>query len=86
MEFDEKVLEVFLEKQLQLFPKEVCNTREEAADFLEEIMAIVVDSVSEVWEYFEEEGLDMDGLDEQTITEADEVFEIGDGRFLIVEG
>ena len=33
-EFDEKVLDVFLEKQLQLFPEEVAATREEAKDFL----------------------------------------------------
>ena len=35
-EFDEKVLDVFLEKQLQLFPEEVAATREEAKDFLDE--------------------------------------------------
>ena len=48
-------------------------------------MAVVVNSVSEVWEYFEEEGVDMEGADENEIVEADEVFEIGDGRYLIVE-
>ena len=41
-EFDEKVLDVFLEKQLQLFPEEVAATREEAKDFLDECMAVVV--------------------------------------------
>ena len=39
-EFDEKVLDVFLEKQLQLFPEEVAATREEAKDFLDECMNI----------------------------------------------
>jgi len=28
----------------------------------------------------------MEGADEEGILEADEVFEIGDGRYLIVEG
>ena len=36
--------------------------------------------------FFEEEGIDMDGADEDEILNADEVFEIGDGRYLIVEG
>lgn len=85
MEFDQKVLKVFLNKQLQLFPQKVAETEEEAADFLEECMAVVVDSVKEVWEYFDEAGLDVEELDEQSILEAEEVFDIGDGRYLIVE-
>ena len=35
---------------------------------------------------FEEEGIDMEDADEDAILEADEVFAIGDGRYLIVEG
>lgn len=84
--FDEKVVQCFLDNQLQLYPEEVARTPEEAENFLEECMAVVVDSVREVWEFFEEEGVDMEGADEQAILEADEVFEIGDGRYLIVEG
>lgn len=49
-------------------------------------MAVVVESAEEVKEYFEEEGIDMDGADLDEILEADEVFEVGDGRYLIVEG
>ncbi|MCX4321950.1 MAG: glyoxalase [Lachnospiraceae bacterium] len=84
--FDEKVVQCFLENQLQLYPEKVAETYEEAENFLEECMAVVVDSVKEVWEFFEEEGVDMEGADEEGILEADEVFEIGDGRYLIVEG
>ncbi len=84
--FDEKVLQCFLDKQLQLYPEPVAETLEEAEDFLEECMAVVVDSVKEVWEFFEEEGVDMEGADEKEILEADEVFAVGDGRYLIVEG
>ena len=36
--------------------------------------------------YFEEEGIDVEGADGDEILEADEVFDIGDGRYLIVEG
>lgn len=85
-EFDDDVLECFLENQLQLFPERVAETLEEAAGFLEECMAVVVDSVEEVIEYFEEEGLDLDGALDDEILSADEVFDIGDGRYLIVEG
>jgi hypothetical protein len=84
--FDEKVLQCFLENQSQLYPDPVAETPEEAEAFLEESMAVVVDSVREVWEFFEEEGIDVEDADEESILEADEVFEIGDGRFLIVEG
>ncbi len=84
--YDEKVLQCFLENQSQLYPEPVAETPEEAEAFLEDCMAVVVDSVREVWEFFEEEGIDTDEADEDSILEADEVFEIGDGRFLIVEG
>lgn len=84
--FDEKVLQCFLEKQDQLFPEPVAESFEEAEDFLEECMAVVVSSVKEVWEFFEEEGVDMEGAGEEEILEAEEVFEIGDGRYLIVQG
>ena len=85
-EFDNAVLECFLEKQLQLFPEAVAQTLEEAEEFLEDCMAVVVDSVDEVLEYFEEEGIDTEEAGAEEILEADEVFDIGDGRYLIVQG
>lgn len=84
--FDEKVLQCFLENQTQLYPEPVAETPEEAEAFLEDCMAVVVDSVREVWEFFDEEGVDIEDADEDSILEAEEVFEIGDGRYLIVEG
>jgi len=84
--FDEMVVQCFLENQLQLYPEKVAETYEEAENFLEECMAVVVNSVKEVWEFFEEEGVDMEGADEEEILEAQEVFAVGDGRYLIVEG
>ena len=85
-EFDEDVLECFLENQLQLFPEKVADTLDEAEEFLEECMAVVVDSVDEVIQFFEEEGIDIEGAMDDEILSADEVFDIGDGRYLIVEG
>ena len=86
-EFDDVVLQCFLDNQSQLFPEgKVVSTLEEAESFLEECLAVVVNSVEEVWEYFEEEGIDVDGARGDEILEADEVFDIGDGRYLIGEG
>ena len=85
-EFDDDVLECFLENQLQLFPERVAENLDEAQDFLEECMAVVVDSVEEVIEFFEEEGIDTEGATDDEILSADEVFDVGDGRYLIVEG
>lgn len=84
--FDEAVLRCFLDNQSQLFPEgDVCSDLEEAEDFLEENMAVVAESIDEVMEFFEEEGLDIEDMDEDSILEADEVFDIGDGRYLIIE-
>ena len=86
-EFDDAVLQCFLDNQEQLFPEgDVASDLEEAEAFLEESLAVVVNSVEEVWEFFEEEGIDVEGADGDEILEADEVFDIGDGRYLIVEG
>lgn len=85
-EFDEAVLECFLKNQTRLFPEDVASSPEEAEAFLEDCMAVVVNSAREVFDYFEEEGIDMDGAGENEILDAAEVFDIGDGRYLIVEG
>ena len=86
-EFDDAVLKCFLDNQSQLFPEEdVASTMEEAESFLEECFAVVVNSVDEVWDYFEEEGIDMEGMEGDEILDAYEVFDVGDGRYLIVEG
>ncbi len=83
--FDDKVVSCFLDNQLQLFPEEVVETMDEAREFLEENEAYVVNSKEEILEYFEEAGIDVEDADEEEIIEADEVFDIGDGRYLIVE-
>lgn len=84
-DFDDAVLKCFLDNQSQLFPEPVADNLEEAENFLEECMAVVVGSVDEVIEYFEDAGVDMEGAMDDEILSADEVFDIGDGRYLIVE-
>ena len=85
MQYDEAVLECFLKNQGKLFPEPVADTMEEADDFLGECMAVVVNSLKEVWDYFDESGVDITEMSMEDIAEADEVFEVGDGRYLIVE-
>lgn len=85
-EFDDAVLQCFLDNQGQLFPEDVAANLEEAEAFLEECLAVVVDSIEEAWKFFEEEGIDVEDAQGDEILEADEVFDIGDGRYLIVEG
>jgi len=85
-EFDDKVLDAFLQQQDKLYPEKVAQTREEARDFLEESFAVVLSGAKEVWDYYDEEGIDPGDLTAETITQAEEVFAVGDGRYLIVEG
>ncbi len=85
-EYSEECLRTFLKDQQKLFDEPVAGTLEEAEAFLEDCMAVVVDSLDEVREYFEEEGVDVDGLGPDELEEASEVFALPDGRYLIVEG
>ncbi len=75
-----------LEKQLQLFDEPVAETLEEAEAFLEDCMAVVVDSLDEVRDYFEENGADIAEMTDDELEEASEVFPVSDGRYLVVEG
>lgn len=84
--FDDLVVKCFLDNQLQLFPEEVAETMDEAREFLEDSEAYVVDCKEDVYEYFEEAGIDTEGVDEDELLAESEVFDIGDGRYLIVEG
>ena len=85
-EFDEECLNVFLENQSQLFEEAVAETLEDAEAFLEDCMAVVVENIDEVKEFLDEEGMDIQGLSDEELEEAAEVFPIPDGRYLIVEG
>ena len=85
-EYDEEILNYFLEHQLQLFPENVAESQEEAEEFLEDCMAVVCKNIKEVREYFDEAGMDAFGMSDEELLEASEVFTVPDGRFLVVEG
>ena len=85
-EYDEDCLKAFIRNQRRLFDEPVAETLEEAEAFLEDCMAVVVDSIDEVRECLEEEGVDVEGMSAEELEEASEVFAIPGGRYLIVEG
>ena len=84
--YKKEYVQTFLEKQGQLFDEPVADDFEEAEAFLEDCMAVVVESLDEVREYFEENGMDVDGMSSEELEEASEVFPHPNGQYLIVEG
>ena len=85
-EYDEEVLNTFLEKQAQLFSEEVAQTPEAAEEFLEDCMAVVCEDIHEVRDYFEDAGSDISGMSDDELLDQSEVFSMPSGRFLFVEG
>ena len=85
-EYDEECLKTFLEKQLQLFDEPVAETLEEAEAFLEDCIAVIVDSIQDVKTFFEEEGMDVDDMSMEDLEEASVVFPLPNCQYLIVEG
>jgi hypothetical protein len=84
--FTEECINTFLENQEQLFLQAVAESYEAAEAFLEDCMAQVVDSIEEVREYLEESGADVEGMSDEELEDASEVFALPDGKYLIVEG
>ncbi len=84
-EYSEECILAFLQQQGRLYDEPVAETYEEAEEFLEDCMAVVVHSVKEVREYMESAGVDVDGMTDDDLLEAQEVFTVGDGSYLILE-
>ena len=82
--YDEECLKYFIENQEQLLPERIVETPEEAEEFLEDCMAVVVKNIKEVRKYFEDDA-DISGMSNEELLEASEVFALPSGRFLIVE-
>ena len=85
-EYSELCIKTFLEKQGQLYDEPVAESYEEAEEFLEDCMAVVVCSLKEVREYLDESGMDVEGMSNEELLEASEIFPLEDGTYLIVEG
>ncbi|MCD7812684.1 MAG: glyoxalase [Lachnospiraceae bacterium] len=86
MTYKKEYLEVFLKNQGQLFDESVAETLEDADEFLEECMAVVLDNYKELKKYFKENGGDISGMTKEEILEQAEVFALPDGKYLVVEG
>ena len=78
-------IEYFLAHQDRLFDDPVVFDEEEAGDFLEENFAELFESIGEVREFLEKEGMDVSALTDAELAEEAEVFPIPDGTFLVVE-
>ncbi len=95
-ELDEAVLQCFVDHHAKLIGEQIVSTIDEAQALLEEdFQYMVVDSVQEIWQALDELGYDVTGLfdeeeshgireNDERILEAAEVFDVGDGRYLIV--
>lgn len=81
--YDKICLETFLKNQERLFDEPVAETLEEAEEFLDDSMAQVLDDIKELKEYMEE-NMDIADMSDEELLEQPEVFELPDGRFLVV--
>lgn len=84
--FKEEYLKSFLDQQEQLFDEPVAETLEDAEAFLEDCFAVHADTIRDVREYLEDSGMDVEGMSDEELADAAEVFTMPDGTFLIVEG
>lgn len=84
-EYSEECILTFLRNQGQLFDEPVAENYDEAEAFLEDCMAAVADSIDEVRQYLDENGMDVEGLSDGELEEASEVFALPNGQYLIVE-
>lgn len=84
--YSKECLETFLKNQGQLFDEPVAETLQEAEEFLEDCMAVVVKNKKEVRRWLDESGMDVEGMSDEELLSASEVFPLPNGTFLIVEG
>ena len=63
----------------------MADSLEEAEAFLEDCMAVICDNIKEVKQFLDESGADVSGMSNHEIEEAEEVFSLPDGRYLVVE-
>nr|WP_294678432.1 glyoxalase [uncultured Blautia sp.] len=84
--YTKECVETFLKNQQQLFDEPVADDYEEAEAFLEDCMAVELNSLKEVKKYLEGMGADVEGISLKELEEESEVFKLPSGKYLIVEG
>ena len=84
--YTKECVETFLKNQQQLFDEPVADDYEEAEAFLEDCLAVELNSLKEVKKYLEGMGADVEGISLKELEEESEVFKLPSGKYLIVEG
>lgn len=84
--YKKESVETFLKEQSRLYDEPVAESYEEAEEFLEDCMAVEVKTLKEVRCYLDEAGVDIEGMTDEELKEASEVFALPSGGYLIVEG
>lgn len=84
--YKKESVETFLKNQGRLYDEPVAETYEEAEEFLEDCMAVEVKTLKEIRRYLDEAGADVEGMSEDELKDASEVFALPSGGYLIVEG
>ena len=84
--YKKEYVQTFLEKQGQLFDEPVAEDFEEAEEFIEDCMAVVLDSLKDFIKFLEGMGADVEGISLKELEEESEVFKLPDGKYMIVEG
>lgn len=84
--YKKESVETFLKEQSRLYDESVAESYEEAEEFLEDCMAVEVKTLKEVRRYLDEAGADIEGMTDEELKEASEVFALPSGGYLIVEG
>jgi len=83
--YERECAEVLLKEQERVFGEKVADTIEEAIEFLEDCFAVVLSDVEEIKEYWDECGIDATGMSDDDILEADEVFALPNGKYMVIE-
>lgn len=84
--YKKESVETFLKEQSRQYDEPVAESYEEAEEFLEDCMAVEVKTLKEVRRYLDEAGADIEGMTDEELKEASEVFALPSGGYLIVEG
>ena len=83
--YEQECAEVLLKEQEKVFGEKVADTVEEAIEFLEDCFAVVLNNAADIREYWDECGIDCEGMSDEDILEADEVFALPFGKFMVLE-
>ena len=84
--YDDECLKAFMDNQEKLIGRKEFTTKEEADEFLTDVMAVKLDTIEDVREYLIDAGMDAYGLSDEELCLEAEVFKLKSGKYLVVEG